>query len=74
MRTKLHKFSVAINAELLQKARYIVYALTGQTLAGLARTGLRREIQRLERKRGLAFPELADHIILPRGRPRSRIH
>ena len=71
MRTKLHKFSVAIDATLLQQARYVVYTMTGITLAGLAREGLKRELQRLARKRGRSFPKLSMRLHLSPGRPRK---
>ena len=62
-------FSVRVDCELVDAARRVAYGTPGMTLASLPEDALRREVKRLEQKRGKPFP-LAP-VSLPTGRPRK---
>ena len=66
---KLHKFSLAIEGELLAKARYVVSVTPGLTLASLAREGLHLALRSREKARGHGWR--IKPTTLKAGRPRK---
>ncbi|WP_455244175.1 hypothetical protein [Petrachloros mirabilis] len=63
------RFTIVVDPELLALARTAVHQMKGLTLAKLIETGMRLEIQRLERKRGRRFRPM--QVRLRAGRPRK---
>lgn len=68
---KLHKFSIAVDAQLLAKARHAVSITPGITLASIARNGLVREIRRMARHNKKMTRYDVPVVVLSPGRPRK---
>ena len=68
---KLHKFSLAIEGELLAKARYVVSVTPGLTLASLARKAIANELFDMECWRGHEYRIKPTR--LKAGRPRKMV-
>lgn len=66
---KLHKFSIAVDAKLLEMARYAVSITPGITLASIARRGFEMELHRMIGKRGATYRTVP--VVLSPGRPRK---
>ena len=56
-RPKRERFTVNLSPDLIEWARRAVVFTPGQSLTGLMEEALTRELERLEKKRGDAFPE-----------------
>ena len=54
---KRERFTVNLSPDLIEWARRAVVFTPGQSLTGLMEEALTRELERLEKKRGDAFPE-----------------
>lgn len=54
---KRERLTVNLNPDLINWARRAVVFTPGQSLTGLLEEALRRELERLEKKRGEAFPD-----------------
>jgi hypothetical protein len=66
---KRSRLTVDISGEVADAARSAVYWTPGLTLAGLIESGIRYEVERLEKERGEGFPSRPGDSGLKRGRP-----
>lgn len=62
------RVSVNLPADLVNRAKNLVYWTPGETLAGLIARSLEAEVARIEKERGEVFPERPNRKLTP-GRP-----
>lgn len=66
-KTEKQRVTFQLSKEVTERARNAVYWTPGLTMSGLAEEALKRELKRLEEKRGMPFSERAQE--LKAGRP-----
>ncbi len=66
-KTEKQRVTFQLSKDVIERARNAVYWTPGLTMSGLAEEALKRELKRLEEKRGMPFSERAQE--LKAGRP-----
>lgn len=64
-KSKLAKFSVAVDRDLLELARSIVRVTPGESLVGIVRRGFIAELTKIKKKRGWLGPKLVNTRLSP---------